>query len=122
MMNRPVFGGPPIFDMIPMGFGPPPIGNPRSIPDDHAIEILPEPVSQESSSHTAIKTDELNKKHQLEETKSDSMFMFLSLILITGVGVGFYLFSKERNLPAKEGNETHEIKMNNFRSSERKHI
>lgn len=112
-MLGPRFGA-PVFQMIPMGMGP----RPPPIPNDHAIEIVPQQVrsvgemkkEQPQEEHIEQKTSEKSeaKVHveakmdakaieQLNDQKWNGLHTFLTIGAISLVCVGLYLFTKSRN-------------------------
>ena len=138
-MMGPRFGA-PVFEIIPMGLGP----RPPPIPDDHAIDIVPQQVrsigemtkeqphedhneqmtseKSESKVHVEAKLDDKTAQ-QLDEQKWSSLQTFLGIGVISLACVGLYLFTKKNDVEKdqKEGYQEAKIKMNRM-TGERKHI
>ena len=75
VMSRPIFGAPPMMDLIPIGFGGPSrrAPPPPPIPNDHALVFEPEPHTHESnkadqdSAHTSHKPHDHSKHSEESE-------------------------------------------------------
>jgi len=103
---------------------------PVSVPDDHAVvPVDEEPEVYKQKEERSLSADKSEKvSPQMTESQADSdedrwsgLYIFMSVLLVTGLGLGLFLFINDAQKP-REGNEAKhaEIKLDRFRTSDRK--